>query len=174
MNALTSDIITLAVLRHHSVPTRLLDWSRSPLIATYFAALHHDDKDGEIWGFDEQEYMAKGIKQWCKPDKWADEFSNAAFNVDDVADFFVCITYLAGFGRQTAQVGYSVTSKFNCDHAERIDEALRRSVLAYPVYNSENSQTNTARQPTSVLWHLGRFAIPRHRGCSQNGRGSIH
>jgi hypothetical protein len=125
ITALTIDLVTLAVLRHHDVPTRLLDWSRSPLVAAYFAARHNPDKDGEIWSFDEARYEEKAIKQWRDPAKWFDQFSQAAFNVDDVEDFFVCVTYLAGFGRQNAQHGlYSVTSKFDCDHADRIESLL--------------------------------------------------
>ena len=41
----------LFLLRHHSVPTRLLDWTESPIVALYFAALQGKDApgDGAIW-----------------------------------------------------------------------------------------------------------------------------
>lgn len=39
----------LFIMQHHGVPTRLLDWSESSLIALYFACVNSDDKDGALW-----------------------------------------------------------------------------------------------------------------------------
>lgn len=38
----------LFIMRHYGVPTRLLDWSESPLIATYFAINENDNDDGSL------------------------------------------------------------------------------------------------------------------------------
>ncbi|MFC4632607.1 FRG domain-containing protein [Dokdonia ponticola] len=45
------DFDWLFLMQHYGVPTRLLDWSESPLAALYFAVQNelHDDKDGALW-----------------------------------------------------------------------------------------------------------------------------
>jgi hypothetical protein len=39
----------LFVMRHHGVPTRLMDWSESPLVGLYFAVSGHPKSDGAVW-----------------------------------------------------------------------------------------------------------------------------
>jgi hypothetical protein len=39
--------------QHYGVPTRLLDWSRNPLVALFWAVenVSHDNEDGVVWAF---------------------------------------------------------------------------------------------------------------------------
>lgn len=128
-NSLFDDIAALMVLRHYGVPTRLLDWSQSPYVATYFATCDNDSEDGEIWVFDEPLYEIKGGAQWKKwPETTIDGSGEGlqfraeltAFTYEDPPDWFICNFY-AGFPRQNAQSGaYTMTARFGRDHAEAI------------------------------------------------------
>lgn len=128
------DITTLMVLRHYGLPTRLLDWSMSPWVATYFAVSEHDKEDAEIWAFDRLRYQSKGKAQWIRwpetttdgsgdPDQFDAKLT--AFGLAEPPDWFVCGFYQPAFPRQHAQDGaYSLTARFERDHAEAIADLL--------------------------------------------------
>lgn len=44
----------LVLMQHYKLPTRLLDWTESPLTALYFAVSNekHDGQDGALWALD--------------------------------------------------------------------------------------------------------------------------
>jgi len=167
--ALTDDIVALMVLRHYGVPTRLLDWSKSPYVAAYFAT-QDDDCDGEIWSFNERLYeRGPGREQWRKwPETTSDgsgdeskfEASLTAFSVQEPPDWFACYFYHVGFPRQNAQAGaYTVTARLGRDHAEAIadlfDDAAQHRL--YVVSAAIKARLRTLLRETHGIWRGSLF-----------------
>lgn len=167
--ALTDDIITLMVLRHYGVPTRLLDWSASPYVGAYFTVSDHDQKHGELWGFDEPLYERVGRNQWKRwPETTRDgtgdpfEFNakRTAFVLDEPPDWFCCGFYQEGFPRQNAQAGaYTITARFGRDHADAIANLLprRSSYRRYLISASIKSEVRKILYEEYGIWRGSLF-----------------
>ena len=163
---MTNDFVALMALRHFGVPTRLLDWSKSPYVAAYFAC-EDDSKDGEIWSFDQALYAKKGKEQWKRwpettidgnPENFRAELT--AFTREDPPDWFICAFYGPGFHRQNAQDGaYTVTAQFGRDHAGAIARLLgdKSSYHLYVVPKTLKATLKTLLRERHGIWRGSLF-----------------
>lgn len=83
----TLELLTYA--QHYGLPTRLLDWSENLLVATYFACNEHQDKDGELFVWLEQDKQSISKKSIFSPfiDKII-EIDNKPRLIDGIINFF--------------------------------------------------------------------------------------
>ena len=58
----------LALAQHHGLPTALLDWSRSVLVAAYFAVEKEPEKDGAVYAYEGVDFL----EEECPPSKCTD------------------------------------------------------------------------------------------------------
>jgi len=62
-----SNLEWLTIARHHGLPTRLLDWSLSPLVACFFAVYRQPAVDGAVYIYDNRDSWLNVIEEDVDP-----------------------------------------------------------------------------------------------------------
>ena len=72
----------LFLAQHYNLPTRMLDWTKSPLYGLYFAVAESDDTDGALWALagSKLNKLQTGVHRIFHVEApWAQEVIDAAF-----------------------------------------------------------------------------------------------
>jgi FRG domain len=116
------------LMQHHGAPTRLLDWTKSPYVAAYFAVESQPDRDGAIWLFHNRRLIVR-MKELGEPSM------EEVFK--DLQGFFLSENNRSCchlFERKqkiermvTQQGGFTVSPDILANHADIIEQALLKN-----------------------------------------------
>jgi len=84
---LASPWLQQVVMQHYGAPTRLLDWSKSPWIAVYFAAFGGWDVDGYVYGF-RRKTLEDNVQRLVSADLAKGDLPGLVFGPHNSADDF--------------------------------------------------------------------------------------
>jgi len=143
-----SDWELLITAQHHGVPTRLLDWTYSPLVAAHFATLPDVPGDRVIWQLDWRRIHQRfGLKP-------------LAFLVSDLDQ----LLREKGFGSAWDFIARDVGEPLVCMlEPPGLDRRIMAQSAAFTLSSAKNKSFETVLRETNLMDSLVKFVIPASR-----------
>ena len=124
-----------AIMQHFGCPTRLLDWTASPYVATYFAVAEGEDSEGAVWSFDPVAVSdASKSPAYVKARSIIEKSENTRSIFWEAEPFDSVIPFSLRKHHvriATQQGGFTVCGKAPRDHGRLIVQSLLESAKGY-------------------------------------------
>jgi len=123
----------LAIMQHHHAPTRMIDFSRSPLVALYFAVVSLAPTDGRIFVIDSESLLEEWTKEATRVGRDPQSYQvlreptsfqqkqeeNLAIQADEVVALPLPYVPSSASDRMRAQSGFFLAEPLSTDWLDR-------------------------------------------------------